>query len=118
LYEIYINCMLCYHFSRNISSDIPIHTSLCTGSCLVAVQSLHCLPKYYTHLTYIQFIPPSVCHIRHQVLPNYFSSHSSLTFTGMKFWVRHPYKHAFLTKFKWIRILAAKFSPTYKKSTI
>ena len=109
--------MLSYHFSRNIPSDMPIHTSLYTGSFLIAVHSLHCsihLSKYYTHVPYIQFIPPSFWHILHQVLPNQFSSPSSLSFTGMKFWVRHLFKHAFLTKFKSLRILVPKFPLTYK----
>jgi len=99
MYKIYIDGTLCYHFCRNIPSDMPIHSSLYTGSCLVAVHSSHCsihLSKYYTHVPYIQFIPPSVCHILHQVLPNHFSSHSSLTFKCMKFWVRHLFKHVFL----------------------
>jgi len=91
--------MLCYYFCSNTLSDMPIHTSLHTGSCLVAVRSLHCsihLSKYSTHVPYIQFIPPSVCHTLHQVLPDYFSSRTSLTFKCMKFWVRHPFKHVFL----------------------
>ena len=83
-----INCMLCYYFCSNTLSDMPIHTSLHTGSCLVALRSLHCsihLSKYSTHVPCIQFIPPSVCHTLHQVLPNSFSSHTSLTFNCMKF---------------------------------
>lgn len=64
LYEIYINCMLCYHFSRNIPSDMPIHTSLYTGSCLVTVHSLHCsiqLSKYYTHVCHIYNLSHHQC---------------------------------------------------------
>lgn len=66
-----------------------------------------------------------MCHLHnlshHQfviVLPNHFSSNNSLTFAGMKFWVRYLFKHAFLTKFKLFGILASKFPLTYKKSTI
>jgi hypothetical protein len=90
--------MLCYCFSRNTLSDMPIHTSLYTGSCLVVVRSLHCsihLSKYSTHVLYIHFIPPSVCHTLHQVLHNHFSSRTSLNFKCMKLWVRHPFKHFF-----------------------
>ena len=121
LYEIYINWMLCYHFSRNIPFDMPIHNSLYSRSCLVVVHSLKCsihLSKYHAHVPYILFIPPSVSHILHQVHPNHFSSQSSLTFTGMKYSVRHLFKHAFLTNFKLLTIWAPKFPLTYKKSTI
>ena len=84
--------MLCYYFCRNTLSDTPIHTSLYTGSCLVVVCSLHCsihLFKYSTHVPYIQFIPLSVCHTLHQVLPNHFSSRTSLTFKCIKIWASY-----------------------------
>ena len=101
--------MLSYYFCRNTLSDMPIHTSLYTGSSLVvAIHSLHCsihLSKYSTHVPYIQFIPLSVWHTLHQVLPNHFSSHTSLTFKCMKIWVR-----CFLTKFKLLSILAPQLS--------
>ena len=80
------HAMLCYYFCSNTLSDMPIHTSLHTGSCLVAARSLHSsihLSKYSTHVPYIQFIPTSVCHTHHQVLPNHFSS-TSLNFMCMK----------------------------------
>lgn len=53
-----------------------------------------------------------------QALPNHFSSHSSLTSMGMKFWAIQLFKHAFLTKFKLLRILAPNFPLTYKTSTV
>jgi len=98
-----LSCYLC----RNTLSDMSIHTSLYTGSCLVVVHSLHCsihLSKYSTHVPYIQFIPLSVWHTLHQVLSNHFPSRTSLTFKCMKIWVR-----CFFTKFKLLTILAPKF---------
>ena len=82
--------MLYYYFCSNTLSDMPIHTSLHTTSCLVVARSLHCsihLPKYSTHVPYIQFIPQSDCHTLHQVLPNNFFSPTSLNFKCMKIWV-------------------------------
>ena len=79
--------MLCYYFYSNTLSDMPIHTSLHTTSCLVVAHSLHCsihLSKYSTHVPYIQFIPPSDCHTLHQVLPNNFFSSTSSDFKSME----------------------------------
>ena len=66
-------------------------------------------------MPHIQFIPPSVCHTLHQVLPNHFCPCTSLTSKCKKFSPTHPFKHVFFTKFKLLTILAPQLSSDLQK---
>lgn len=111
---------LALHYLSGSGQKVQLHSSLVLHNMsfmwneISSMGFVH-LFNYSTHMLYVQFISIQNLSYSPSSPSVHFCASSSLSFMGLKFWVRRSLS-LFFMEFKWFRILAPKFSKTFWES--